>query len=156
MTVVARIGAFVSAPAERKRLALEAAWNLLRARILTLMPATYYSPALGSLIEGEPSDPPFPDDTAGAAEAAEIGHVVDVVGRSLPFRTLCLQQAIAVRRMLSRREIPAIVYLGIARDSADRAQAELGRAAHAWVTVGSRVVSGGGMLEKYAIVARFA
>jgi hypothetical protein len=33
--------------------------------------------------------------------------------------------------------------------------AGLGRAAHAWVTVGSRVVSGEGVLGKYAVVARF-
>ncbi len=152
MKLARRIGAFVHAPATRKRLALEAAWELLRARILTLRPATVYSPALGTLVEIEPPAGPV----TGRAEAGEIGHVVEVVGRCLPFRALCLQQAIAVRRMLTRRGIPAVVYLGVARDRADRAQADLGLAAHAWVTVGSRVVSGDGVLDKYAIVARFA
>ena len=107
---------------------------------------------LGRLVETDPPDGPLSD----GREAEEIGHVVEIVGRCMPFRALCLQQAIAVRRMLDRRGIPAMVYLGIARDRADRAQAELGRAAHAWVTVGSRVISGEGVLEKYAIVARFA
>ncbi len=152
MKLARRIGAFVHAPATRKGLALEAAWELLRARILTLRPATAYSPALGTLVETEPPAGPV----TGRAEAEEIGHVVEVVGRCLPFRALCLQQAIAVRRMLTRRGIPAMVYLGIARDRADRARADLGQAAHAWVAVGSRVVSGDGVLEKYAIVARFA
>ncbi len=152
MKLARRVDAFVRAPAARKGLALEAAWELLRARILTLRPATVYSPALGTLVETEP--PPGP--VTGRAAAEEIGHVVEVVGRCLPFRALCLQQVIAVRRMLTRRGIPAMVYLGVARDRADRAQADLGRAAHAWVTVGSRVVSGEGVLEKYAIVARFA
>jgi len=152
MKLARRIGAFARAPATRKGLALEAAWELLRARILTLRPASAYSPALGTLVETEPPASPV----AGRAEAEEIGHVVAVVGRCLPFRALCLQQAIAVRRMLTRRGIPAVVYLGVARDQADRAQADLGRAAHAWVAVGSRVVSGDGVLEKYAIVARFA
>jgi hypothetical protein len=152
MKVFRRINAFLRAPAARKLLALEAAWELLRARILTLRPATVYSPALGRLVETDPPGGPLSD----GREAEEIGHVVEIVGRWMPFRALCLQQAIAVRRMLDRRGIPAMVYLGIARDRADRAQAELGRAAHAWVTVGSRVVSGEGVLEKYAIVARFA
>ncbi len=152
MKLARRIGAFVRAPAVRKVLALEAAWELLRARILTLRPASAYSPALGTLVETEPPAGPV----AGRAEAEEIGHVVEVVGRSLPFRALCLQQAIAVRRMLTRRGIPAMVYLGIARDRVDRARADLGQAAHAWVMVGSRVVSGDGVLDKYAIVARFA
>ncbi len=151
-----RIGAFVHAPATRKGLALEAAWELLRARILTLRPATVYSPALGTLIETEPPVGPGTDPVTGRAEAEEIGHVVEVVARCLPFRALCLQQAIAVRRMLTRRGIPAVVYLGVARDRADRAKADLGQAAHAWVAVGSRVISGDGVLEKYAIVARFA
>jgi hypothetical protein len=150
------IGAFVRAPATRKGLALEAAWELLRARILTLRPATVYSPALGTLVETDPPADPGGDPVTGRAEAEEIGHVVEVVGRCLPFRTLCLQQAIAVRRMLTRRGIPAVVYLGVARDQADRARSDLGQAAHAWVAVGSRVVSGDGVLEKYAIVARFA
>ena len=152
MKLARRIGAFVRAPAPRKGLALEAAWELLRARILTLRPATVFSPALGTLVETEPPARPV----AGRAEAEEIGHVVEVVGRCLPFRALCLEQAIAMRRMLTRRGIPAMVYLGIARDRADRAQADLGRAAHAWVAVGSRVVSGDGVIEDYAIVARFA
>jgi len=152
MKLARRISAFVRAPSMRKVLALEAAWELLRARILTLRPATAYSPALGTLVETEPPAGPV----AGRADAEEIGHVVEVVGRCLPFRALCLQQAIAVRRMLNRRGIPAVVYLGIARDRVDRARADLGQAAHAWVVVGSRVVSGDGVLDKYAIVARFA
>ena len=156
MKLARRAGAFVRAPAGRKRLALEAAWELLRARLLTLRPATVYTPAFGTLVETEPPVDPVPGPVAGRAEAEEIGHVVEVVGRCLPFRALCLQQAIAVRRMLNRRGIPAVVYLGVARDRVDRARTDLGQAAHAWVAVGSRVVSGDGVLEKYAIVARFA
>ncbi len=156
MKLARRIGAFFRAPAARKGLALEAAWELLRARILILRPATVYSPAFGTLVETEPPAGPVLDPVTGRAEAEEIGHVVEVVGRCLPFRAHCLQQAIAVRRMLTRRGIPAMVYLGVARDRADRAQSDLGQAAHAWVAVGSRVVSGDGVLEKYAIVARFA
>jgi hypothetical protein len=152
MKVFRRINAYLHAPMTRKLLALEAAWELLCARILTLRPATVYSPALGRLVETDPPVGALSDCT----DAEEIGHVVEVVGRCVPFRALCLQQAIAVRHMLDRRGIPAMVYLGVARDSNDRPHADLGRAAHAWVAVGPRVISGGGVLEKYAIVARFA
>jgi Transglutaminase-like superfamily len=152
MSLIRRIGAFLRAPMNLKHLALEAAWELLRARILTLRPATVYSPAFGTLVEAEP----VAGLVSSHAEAKEIGHVVDVVGRCLPFRALCLQQVIAVRRMLTRRGIPAVVYLGVARDRTDRARADLGHAAHAWVSVGAKVISGDGVLDKYAIVARFA
>jgi hypothetical protein len=137
-------------------LALEAAWELLRARALTMRPATVYSPALGRLVGPEPHENLAPAPVAAGRDEAEvIGHLVEKVGGCLPFRALCLEQAIAVRRMLARRDIAATVYLGIARDREDRAMDGLGRAAHAWVTVGSRVVSGEGVLGKYAVVARF-
>ena len=152
MRYALRLGAFLRAPAARKRLALEAAWELLRARALTLRSAGVFTAALGMLAqEGQA------EILAGTeAVAEEIGHVVAVVARCMPFRARCLQQAIAVRRMLERRGIPATVHLGVARDAADRARAAEGRAAHAWVTVGSRVVSGEAGLESYAVVARFA
>lgn len=153
MTRRSAISAFLAAPSARRRLALEAGCELLRARVLTLCPATVYSASLGRLVEGDDPEAVLLADTR-RDEAAEIGRVVASVGGRLPFRAECLQQAIAVRRMLRRREISATVYLGIARDRGDRAEAR--QAAHAWVKVGTRVVSGDGMLEKFAIVARFA
>jgi len=152
MKALRRVAAFLRAPAGRKRLALEAGWELLRARLLTLRAASRYCPALGRLVD---SDAP-PANSASTAVAAEIGHVAAVVARALPFRAECLQQAIAVRRMLARRGIPAQVCLGVAREKADRVELDRERAAHAWVIVGSRVVSGDGVLDRYAIVARFA
>ena len=153
MTRRSAIAAFFSAPAARRRLALEAGWELLRARVLTLCPATIYSASLGRLVE---ADEPESERLAEVSrnQAAEIGQVVASVSARLPFRAECLQQAIAVRRMLRRRGISAMVYLGIARDRAERA--DVRQAAHAWVKVGTRVVSGDGMIEKFAIVARFA
>ena len=152
MNLVRTSGAFVRASAKQKRLAIEAAWELLRARILTLRPAAYYTRALGVMTDAEPTMVP----ALAREDADEIGHVVRIVARCMPFRALCLQQAIAVRRMLERRDIPALVYLGVARDNAGRSCAHEDRAAHAWVAVGSKVISGDGVLENYAIVARFA
>lgn len=148
-----RLRAFARAPAARKLLAAEAAWELLRARALTLRPARVYFAALGTLADGETQ----PEERLTAEDlAAEIGRAVDTVARCLPFRALCLEQAIAMRRLLRRRGIPATVCLGIARDGADRARPGDGRAAHAWVSVGTQVVSGERMRENFAIVALFA
>ena len=153
MTRRSAIAAFLAAPSARRRLALEAGWELLRARVLTLCPAPVYSTSLGRLVEAdEPETAPL--SNIWRDQASEIGRVVASVAARLPFRAACLQQAIAVRRMLRRRDISAMVYLGIARDRGERAQAS--QAAHAWVTVGTRVVSGDGVIEKFAIVARFA
>jgi len=81
---------------DRKRLALEAAWELQRARILTLRPVAAYSPALGTLIETGPPAGPGTDPVTGRAEVEDIGHVV---GRCPPFYALCLQQATAAGEM---------------------------------------------------------
>jgi hypothetical protein len=145
------VRSFVRAPLHRKLLAFEALAELARARLLTLLPARRYLQEFGVMNEG-PADA---GDEAEVARATEIGDVVSAVGRVAPFRALCLQQAIAVRRMLRRRGVPAAVFLGVSRDRADRAAPDLGRAAHAWVKVGTQVVNGVGDLDRYVVVARF-
>lgn len=151
MTLRAAIRGFVRAPAPRRWLALEAAGHLVRARFLTLAPPRIYTRALGTLgaAVGDDQQPP-------EALAAEIGAMVARVAAVLPFRARCLQQSIAVRRMLLRRGFRVSVYLGVSRSRADRAAPELGRAAHAWVEAGGQVVGGAGELDRYVVVARFA
>lgn len=139
------------APTARRRLALEALAELLRARLLTLAPARVYTREFGAL--GAIAALPASDQDA--AEAERVGRMVEAVAGHLPLRLLCLQQAIACRRMLARRGVPSSVCLGVSRDGADRARPREGRAAHAWVEVGSRVISGAGELERYVLVARF-
>lgn len=149
MRPFADLRAFMRAPAARRRLALEAAWELARARIDTTRPAAHYTRRLGRL--GAPAA--LTAEQPDAVLAAEIGHVVEAVAHAVPFRAKCLQQALAVRRMLARRGVPVTVHLGVARDPAGRAGAE---AAHAWVTAGGRVVSGATDLDRYAIVGTFS
>ena len=145
--------AFLRAPARRKALALEATAELARARVMTLLPARIYTADFGTIAAaGAASDESATDE---AERAAEIGRMVEVVARAMPFRARCLQQAIAVRRMLRRRDLRATVLLGVSRRAADRDTPGLGTAAHAWVTVGARVINGDGDLANYTVVARF-
>lgn len=160
MTFANTIGALLRAPGRRRMLAFEAGAELLRARLMTLLPARIYTRDFGRL--GAASEEPGPDAPAdGPADgpsvetAAEIGMMVDRVARAMPFRAVCLQQALASSRMLRRRGVPVIVYLGVNRNPAERAAPELGAAAHAWVKVGSKVISSDGNLADYAVVARF-
>ncbi len=149
------LGSFLRAPARRKLLALEAAAELARARVMTLMPARVYTADFGRLVAGEADAQPPAVDGPASERAAEIGRMVEVVARAMPFRAVCLQQAIAVKRMLSRRDLRATVLLGVSRNAADRALAERGTAAHAWVTVGARVINGDQDLARFTVVARF-
>lgn len=148
------LGSFLRAPARRKGLAVEAIAELGRARLLTLLPARVYTAGLGRLAAGE-GDAATAPDGAATERAAEIGHMVEVVARRMPFRAACLQQAIAVKRMLSRRGLEATVLFGVSREAADRATPAAGAAAHAWVKVGATVVNGDANLAKFTVVARF-
>ena len=152
MRLARRLRAFVNAPSGRKRLALEAGWELLRARVDTLRPARHYTRHLGEL--GAAPDQAVPD--RDIVLAAEIGHVVAVTAKAMPFRAVCLQQVLAVRRMLNRRGVRATVYLGLKRDSDERAAAGALDTAHAWVKTGDRVVNGGGGLERFVVVGTFS
>ncbi len=151
MTLGRGIASFLRAPGRRRALALEAVGELARARLITLLPARIYTRDFGTM-----------NDASGAVAvaecpeaAAEIGRMVETVARAMPFRALCLQQAVAARRMLRRRGVQATVYLGVNCASAGRKGAGQGTAAHAWVEVGSRVVNGDANLGDYAVVARF-
>lgn len=155
MSLPGAMAAFLHAPMRRKGLAFEAFAELARARLLTLLPARIYTAQLGVMCDAEAVDQPDGTADPDAEWAEEIGRVVERVARSAPFRALCLQQAIAVRRMLARRGLRATVLLGVSRMAADRAEPRNGIAAHAWVKVGARVINGDSNLANYTVVARF-
>lgn len=141
--------AFLRAPWRRKGLALEAAWELLRARIRTLGKASEYTRDLGA------PDAPDRSESAPLERAALIGRVVAATARLMPFRALCLQQVIAVRRMLRRRQIPATVLLGLERRAGPGSDTGQERRAHAWVIAGGQVINGDFDLDTYVVVGRF-
>lgn len=144
-----RLWAFWQAPWSRKRLGLEAVFALIRARIATMRRAKHYTKLLGTLgaTEGNATPENF-------AEAREIGHIVEITALGMPFRAVCLQQAIAVRMLLQRRGIPATVYLGMARRDVPTDGQNYD--AHAWVTTDGQVINGNIDLENYTIVGKFA
>jgi hypothetical protein len=125
--------------------------ELLRARIDTFGRATRYTRHFGTL--GDRSQKVREDQEA---RAIEIGNIVARVAARMPFRALCLQQALAVRRMLVRRSVPSTVYLGLARDAKMRADPSAGEAAHAWVKTGDRIVSGDTALDRFVVVGAFS
>lgn len=150
MSLRSSFGAFLKAPSARRRLVLEAVVELALARLLTLMPARVYTRALGRVAAAGEESPAGCPPVAG-----EIGRMVERVAAAIPLRARCLEQAIAARRMLRRRGLPATVCLGVNREASARADPRAGEAAHAWVSVGREVVAGDADLARFAVVARF-
>ena len=143
------IGIFVRLPARVQLLAVEAAWQLARARIRTMQSPLKYMPFLGQ--EGTATGTLSPQEQH---RAAEIGAVVERVSRVMPFRALCLQQAMATQGMLRRRGLKATVYLGLATDPEKRGKGSVDPA-HAWVKAGDVVVNGQQNLGEYTVLGRF-
>lgn len=147
--MAALLATFLRAPARRKALALEAAAELLRARLATLLPPRLYLREFGAAA-------PAAAAAEGAAPplALEIGRMVEAVAARLPLGARCLQQAIATARMLRRRGVHPVIIFGVRRDPARRRDPASGGPAHAWVSVGGEVVAGNYRLDEFLPVAR--
>jgi hypothetical protein len=125
---------------------LEAALQLTRASIdLRLRPKRRTVALLGS-VQGQ-HQPDKPVSALKLREAQQIGGTVMRVARLLPWRPTCLRQALAVQRMLRRRNIPCQLRLGVTNPSIG--------AAHAWVTVADHPVVGRSGLERVTPLASF-
>jgi hypothetical protein len=125
--------------------ALEAAVQLTRASLeLRLRPASRTIALLG---EHQPDARPDAVGVAELREAERVGRAVARVARALPWDSTCLRQALAVQRMLRRRKIACRLHLGVTHPSVGTA--------HAWVTVGDRVVIGRAGVESLVPLAAF-
>jgi hypothetical protein len=65
-----------------------------------------------------------------------VAYAVPIMGLRVPWRSDCVVQALAAKRWLARGGIAAHVCIGVRKE-------EQGFEAHAWLTVGKRVVTGG-------------
>jgi hypothetical protein len=86
-------------------------------------------------------------DAAALKQAARVRWAVETVARHLPWKPVCLPQALAAKRMLQRRGIASTLYLGV--DPAKQLDA------HAWVRVGRMIVTGGPREDRFAVVSTF-
>jgi hypothetical protein len=123
-------------------LAAEALACLAVARaVVVLLPFRHLAPRLG--VRHAETAPGTQVDRA----SLRVAWAVAAAARRAPWRTECLEQAIAGKAMLRRRGIASTLYLGMG-------EKPLG--AHAWLRVGDLHVTGGQDVGRYAVVASFA
>jgi hypothetical protein len=137
----------------RRALLAEAVAYLLAARLaLIFVPFPRLARRLGTFVP--PSDPragamrtvPAPDQ---ARLAEEIGWAVTRAARYVPFRAVCLPQAMAARVMLERRGVKSVMHFGAAKG------AEKPLDAHAWLDAAGVEVTGYPVAENFAEIACF-
>jgi hypothetical protein len=88
-------------------------------------------------------------DAEQSALAREIGWAVTRAARYVPFRAVCLPQAIAAKAMLSRRHIASVMHFGVARKPGEA------MAAHAWLNAAEIEVTGYPVEAGFVEMARF-
>lgn len=95
---------------------------------------------------------PLPDiDADQAGLALEIGQAVAVAAAHTPWKSACLVQALVAQRMLKKRRIPGVLYLG-ASVGANRTNPLL---AHAWLKCGAHIVTGEGGHDQYTVMTSY-
>ncbi len=100
---------------------------------------------------GTPGAEGPPTATAEEMRTAEaIGWAVEVLGRRVPWDGRCLAQALAASGMLRRRGLEGTVSFGVCEGEST------GFDAHAWLRVGSCVVTGGPASERFTVFTTFA
>jgi len=121
---------------------LESALALGAARLLVLVvPFRLYSRSMGNDAESAP-------ETNAADVVHRVSRALESVSRHVPWRSKCLEQALAAKAMLRRRGISNTLYVAVAREAALEA--------HAWVRSGDICVTGQAEFDRYTIVGRFA
>jgi hypothetical protein len=148
MRLVAKYFSF----SRRERSALyEAAFCLVCARLLLLVPFRRVAPFLG---RAEPVNAARPVPVPALSEeqrreAVAVRRALLRISRHLPWHSSCLVCAIAGRMMLRHRHMPSLLQLGARIDS------PVALAAHAWLRSGDVDVSGADVASQYSPIVAF-
>lgn len=81
-----------------------------------------------------------------------ISKAICRAANNTPWESACLVQSLSAYRMLRRRGIAGIFYLGVMKD----ANAKDKMKAHAWTEVGEKILTGGAGHEEYTVIAVYS
>jgi hypothetical protein len=131
-------------PARDQLLVLEAAAALTVAGLsLRLTKFARLAPLLGRHMTESPADVA----PAEAAQAARVRWAIERTAAALPWKPVCMPQAVAAKFMLRRRGIASTLFMGLDPLTYD---------AHAWLRVGSDIVTGASEQARFQSLSSFA
>ena len=152
-SIRSRLRRFAEVGWRRRALLAEAAVLLLLARIaLRIVPFQRVARRLGVVIapaDARVRQAQWRNTATDVAVATEIGWAVTRASRHVPFRAVCLPQAIAARMMLARRGLASVMHFGVARGSDKPIDA------HAWLDAAGVEVVGFPVGAEFAEIACF-
>jgi len=131
---------FAGLDAERRALLVEAVACLTGARLaLVFVPFPRLARRLGSFVppvDSRVRDASSPAPAGHSRHAERIGWAVTRAARYVPFRAVCLPQAMAARIMLRRRGIRSVLHFGAAKRGREPFET------HAWLDAAGVEVTG--------------
>lgn len=134
---------------DRRRLLREAVMTLAYVRLwLALTPFQKAARRIGEVLpvtaelDGQEQEP--------TPEVRAVGWAVRLAADRVPFRAVCLQQAVAGKMMLRRRGLGGVIHFGVSPHSPDQKMK-----AHAWLSAGAARLTGYPVPPEYIEVARF-
>jgi len=120
-------------------LLLEATFALLRARVrLLIMPFREVAREIGTLASPHDLSCSRPTEigSADVVMIRNVGWAVRTMASFVPFKAVCLQQAMAAHAMLQRRGIASVMHFGAMPGGFERLEA------HAWLDAAGIKVTG--------------
>ena len=83
--------------------------------------------------------------------AQMVGQAIMRASAYTPWKSACLAQSLAAQKMLQKRGIPGVFYLGAAKDEENKSKMK----AHAWSQCGNTIITGSGGHEDFTVLSVF-
>ena len=83
--------------------------------------------------------------------AISIGKAIEQAAVHTPWESACLAQSLTAQKMLQKRAIPGVFYLGVAKDKENKEKMQ----AHAWSQCGENIITGTRGHESFTVVSVF-
>ncbi len=140
---------FTKLSIEDKKLFLEAYVTLGKMRVAIL---TVSFKRLTRSLDHKPKKEEMPvldDDQMSIATA--IGKAITRASVYTPWESACLVQSLTAQKMLQKRGVPGVFYLGAAKDEESEGKMK----AHAWSQCGETIITGGSGHKAFTVLSVF-
>ena len=115
--------------------------------IIIIFPFRIVSQILGR-VDRSTNDTNNSENSLGKFKPTAIGTAILRASRRSPWRTKCLESALAARFMLKRRKEKYIIFLGVNTTTNDHKPL----AAHAWLISNGHIITGGNATNVFKII----
>ena len=83
--------------------------------------------------------------------AMRVGQAIMRASAYTPWESACLAQSLTAQKMLQKRGIPGVFYLGAMKDEEEKSKMK----AHAWSQCGDTIITGAGGHEEFTVLSVF-